>query len=235
MAIPVEEVQALKARLDLVSVVQQHGITLKRKGKDYVGLCPFHQERTPSFTVNPRKQLYHCFGCPPDGKQGGDVIRFVSRVKSLGFRETLETLGADLPPRQGPPPGHVASSIDRKECSAPKSTAPAAAIKEEIDPARAPANASGDDDAPARCPQKLLERVASFYEGTFADEPAGRQYLHARGLSDPDALKIFRAGFAAPGKLLKALPDEGDLIDQLKAIGVLTARGRELFADCVVF
>lgn len=95
MPIPVEEVQKVKQASDIVSVIEAHGVKLTRKGKDLIGLCPFHEETAPSFTVNPRDQLYHCFGCPPDGKTGGDVISFITRLKGIGFKEALAYLGGN--------------------------------------------------------------------------------------------------------------------------------------------
>jgi len=79
---------ALKRNTDLVSVVQSRGVALTRKGNDYVGLCPFHEEVTPSFHVTPRKNLFHCFGCDA----AGSVIDFVMRREGLTFREAVDRL-----------------------------------------------------------------------------------------------------------------------------------------------
>ncbi len=72
---------------DIVDVVSQY-VTLKRSGRNFLGLCPFHKEKTPSFSVSPDKQIFHCFGCGV----GGNVVHFVSKIESLNFRESLETL-----------------------------------------------------------------------------------------------------------------------------------------------
>ncbi len=85
-----DSIEALKARLDIVEVIGSY-IELKRAGSTYKGCCPFHEERTPSFNVNPQKGFYHCFGC----KAGGDVIRFVQEHERLGFNEAVEKLARE--------------------------------------------------------------------------------------------------------------------------------------------
>lgn len=82
------DAKVLKASLDLVEVVTQLGVTLKRKGVNFFALCPFHQESTPSFSVNPRAQLWHCFGCGA----GGDVFTFVQRLENLTFPQAVRKL-----------------------------------------------------------------------------------------------------------------------------------------------
>ncbi|MEW6068545.1 MAG: CHC2 zinc finger domain-containing protein [Nitrospirota bacterium] len=88
MQISKREIEAVKRSHDLMTVVSSYGIRLQRKGSNYVGLCPFHKEKTPSFTVNPKTNLYHCFGC----NAGGDVIGFVTKQEGIGFREAFEKL-----------------------------------------------------------------------------------------------------------------------------------------------
>jgi DNA primase len=81
-------IDTIKRRNDLGEVVIEHGIELKRRGKTYFGLCPFHEEKTASFGVNREAGLFHCFGCGV----GGDVIGFVVRFHQISFREALERL-----------------------------------------------------------------------------------------------------------------------------------------------
>ena len=82
-----EFVERLKAQIDIAQVVGEH-VPLKRSGTTLKGLCPFHREKTPSFTVNTAKQIFHCFGC---GK-GGDVITFVREIERLDFVEAVKVL-----------------------------------------------------------------------------------------------------------------------------------------------
>jgi DNA primase len=86
-----DDIDAVKERTDLVKLVSQH-LSLKKGGADrLVGLCPFHQEKTPSFGVSPGKQVYYCFGC---GK-GGDAITFLRELEQLSYPEAVERLAQD--------------------------------------------------------------------------------------------------------------------------------------------
>jgi hypothetical protein len=90
-------VQEARDRADLVRVVEDAGVKLKRGGSEYKGCCPFHQEKTPSFSVNRAKGVYHCHGCG----QGGNVYNFVMETQGLGFRDAVlhvaGTLGMSPP------------------------------------------------------------------------------------------------------------------------------------------
>ncbi len=85
--ISTESLDRLKQTADIVEVVSAH-TDLRRQGARWVGLCPFHDERTPSFSVDAQEKLYHCFGCGV----GGDVIKFVEEKEGLGFSEAVELL-----------------------------------------------------------------------------------------------------------------------------------------------
>ena len=91
-----ELIDEIKSSNDIVDTISQY-VTLKRSGRNFFGLCPFHKEKSPSFSVSPDKQIFHCFGCGV----GGNVIHFVSKIENLDFRETLEFLaeksGIELP------------------------------------------------------------------------------------------------------------------------------------------
>ncbi len=81
---PLEEI---KERCDLVEVVSQY-VALRRSGSTLKGLCPFHNEKTPSFHVNPQRQIWHCYGCG----EGGDVFSFVQKMDNITFPEAVELL-----------------------------------------------------------------------------------------------------------------------------------------------
>ena len=82
-----EAKEEIKKAADIVEVIGQY-VELKKRGQNYVGLCPFHSERSPSFTVNQNKQIYHCFGC---GK-GGDVFTFWMEYHNLAFPQSIKDL-----------------------------------------------------------------------------------------------------------------------------------------------
>lgn len=84
-----EKIEEIREAADIVEVIGGY-IPIKKRGKNYTGLCPFHSEKKPSFTVSPTKQLYHCFGCGASG----NVISFVMKYESLSFPEALEVLAS---------------------------------------------------------------------------------------------------------------------------------------------
>jgi len=86
-----DSIEALKARLDIVDVVGSY-LELKRAGVNFKAPCPFHDEKSPSFTVNPARQKYHCFGCGV----GGDSINFVMEYEKLNYPEAIEKLAASV-------------------------------------------------------------------------------------------------------------------------------------------
>ena len=79
--------EEIRSSNDIVDVISQY-VILKRSGRNYFGLCPFHNEKSPSFSVSPERQYFHCFGC---GK-GGDVFTFVSEIEKISFKESIELL-----------------------------------------------------------------------------------------------------------------------------------------------
>ena len=94
-----EQIEEVRSRSDIVSVIGRY-VRLKRTGSGYTGLCPFHNEKTPSFHVNPVRQMYKCFGCGV----GGNVLTFVMEYENLTFPEAMEMLaeqaGIDLPKQE---------------------------------------------------------------------------------------------------------------------------------------
>jgi DNA primase len=85
--IPEEIVEEIRLRSDIVDTISEY-VRLQRKGKNYLGLCPFHSEKTPSFTVTPDKQIFYCFGC----HTGGNVFSFLMKKENWSFVETVEHL-----------------------------------------------------------------------------------------------------------------------------------------------
>ncbi len=96
--IPEEKISEIKNAADIVDIVSE-SVLLKKAGKNYIGLCPFHSEKTPSFTVSPDKQIFHCFGC----STGGNVFSFLMKQEGFSFPEAARHLakryGVDVPDR----------------------------------------------------------------------------------------------------------------------------------------
>ena len=83
-----DTIERIKGRVDIADIVSQH-VSLSKAGQNLKGLCPFHHEKTPSFTVSPSKQIFHCFGCGA----GGNVFTFLSRLTGASFPEVVRDLG----------------------------------------------------------------------------------------------------------------------------------------------
>ena len=89
--IPEATIQEIRHRADIVALVSRY-VELKQAGRNWKGLCPFHNEKTPSFNVNPDRDMFHCFGC----QEGGDVIGFLMKHEGLSFPEATRTLAGEL-------------------------------------------------------------------------------------------------------------------------------------------
>ena len=86
---PAPWLEELRARADIVKIIGSY-VTLKKNGHRYVGLCPFHTEKTPSFVVYPETQSFYCFGCGA----GGDVITFIKKISNLEYVEAVKLLAS---------------------------------------------------------------------------------------------------------------------------------------------
>ena len=99
MRYPEEVVEEVRMKNDIVDVISGY-VKLQKKGSNYFGLCPFHNEKSPSFSVSPSKQMYYCFGCGA----GGNVITFVMEYENYSFMEALQMLadraGVALPKQE---------------------------------------------------------------------------------------------------------------------------------------
>src|SRR5512138_1459090 len=103
--IPNDFIQTLLSRVDIVDVIDRY-VPLKKTGANFSACCPFHSEKTPSFTVSPSKQFYHCFGCGAHGTAIGFLMEYGGR----GFPEAVEELARDAGlevPRVAPKPGEA--------------------------------------------------------------------------------------------------------------------------------
>ena len=191
--------EAIKGAVDLVAVIQAAGVELKREGKDWVGLCPFHADTKPSLRVSPSKGLWRCMS--PICGATGNAIQFVAKKDGVGDKEAaLRLLGA-LPGVQT-----------------------AARLEEGKVPVVVPANVAAE----------LHSRVSGFYHrALFKADRAGLGYLASRNLADAAMLEGFQVGYCN-GTLKSALPSSGEIIAQLQSLGVLNAKGNEVFYGRVV-
>ncbi|MDS3856707.1 DNA primase [Staphylococcus hominis] len=88
MRIEQSVINEIKEKTDILDLVSEY-VKLEKRGRNYIGLCPFHDEKTPSFTVSEDKQICHCFGC----KKGGNVFQFIQDIKDISFVEAVQELG----------------------------------------------------------------------------------------------------------------------------------------------
>ena len=113
--IPEHAIAEVRDRADILRVVERH-VKLKKSGRNWSGLCPFHADKDPSFTVNQERRMFHCFGC---GK-GGDVFRFVMELEGKSFpdavRDVAEQFGVTLPEREMTPDEGTYTPWDDKQC-----------------------------------------------------------------------------------------------------------------------
>ena len=191
-----DELELLKGRVDLVEVVEACGLPLKKDGKVFRGLCFLHAETEPSFTVEPVKRRWRCFGaCTTEGRRGGDAIQFLRLRQGLGFPEALDWLVARYGPvnGNGSGAGRGLLSSSKTPTSARQKQTAAPPVPPVPDPERA----------------QLLDAVVAHYEATLASSSRAQRYLENRALLVPEVLRACRVGFA-DGSLLEAIAPKGE-------------------------
>lgn len=199
------EKDRIKDTVDIVSLIRSYGIDLEEKGSSWMGLCPFHEDRNPSFSVDREKGLFHCFGCGA----GGDVFDFVMAKEGVEFKEALSIL-------KGSPSIPTEKHLKTKEV-------PAKPV-----PSKSP---SPEERPPAEI-LSSLEDATSYYHRQLSTHQDAVEYLKKRGLYTPDLLVRLNAGYC-PGDLREKL--SRDQYMELKQAGLFTEKGFETFRQCIVF
>ena len=148
MTVSQQHLDGLRARIPVSSVVGRW-VKLTRKAGEFSGLCPFHSEKTPSFTVNDKKAFYHCFGCGAHG----DVIRFVMEIEGLDFPAALEKLEGGTPEREAP---HRRSGAGSHSAQGSQPSEPSTHAEDNAEP-------DGGQDEPVEWMAKLPENFAARY------------------------------------------------------------------------
>jgi DNA primase len=207
--IPDEEIERLKREVSLERLAEARGVKLKRHGTDLIGLCPFHEDRSPSLVISPKENLWNCLGAC--GK-GGSVIDWVMRAEGVSFRHAVELL------RQQ----HLPLAADPGAKPPQRSTVP-----------KLPAPVSRDADGRA-----LLLQVARYYHEALANSPDALKYLQGRGLTSAEMIDHFQLGFANR-TLGYGLPEKNraagaELRGRLQTLGIFRESGHEHFNGSVV-
>jgi len=207
--IPESEIERLKREVSVQRLAEARGVKLARHGADLIGLCPFHDDHSPSLVISPRKNLWNCLGAC---RRGGDVIAWVMRAEGISFRHAVELLREDQFPlaarSNGKPPQ--------------LSTVPKLPV---------PVSRDADDRA-------LLLQVVSYYHETLKTTPEALKYLEARGLKSSEMIERFQMGFANR-TLGYRLPRSNrvtgaELRGRLQKLGIYRESGHEHFNGSVV-
>ncbi|AXR62011.1 CHC2 zinc finger domain-containing protein [Leptospira mayottensis] len=215
--IPKEEITRLKQETDLLSLVRSYGIELKNHGTNWMGRCPFHEDRTPSFIVTPAKNLWHCMGAC---KTGGSAIDFVMKREGLGFNEAVERLQ-----RRKPEEGFVKEGLTRNERRQ--------LLEGTTRKIPSTEGLTGEE-------KDLIFQVISYYQTTLRQTPHALEYLKERGLGSEEAITKFKIGYS-DGSLSLTLPSRGtqvgfrirDLYRDFGYFGI-SSNGTEHFRSRVV-
>jgi DNA primase len=186
-----------KAKRDnsVEDVIRRYGVDLiPASGNGQLkGRCPFHEDGTPSLSVNPDKGLWNCFA----GCGGGSVVDFVMMAEGIDRETAVERLLN----------GHRVTPIAR-----PK-------------PKKEPESALDTG--------KLLPEICRIYHNVFLRTGAAQDYLVSRGITNKDLWERFRIGYADGKTLREILPDAGETIEKLQALGILNSAGNESFYKCI--
>lgn len=207
MSISEADIAHVKQSISFAAYVRARGIELKRKGKQLLGHCPFHNDKTPSFVVDEAKGLWNCLGkCA----EGGDLYKFVMKADRLSFpaahKKLLAETGAEKPP-------------DKPKAKPEKVKAPARTeIKEKAELTKVELD--------------WLERVTTHYHGCLLRNEKAVAYLNKRGIVATEAITTFRLGYA-DGSLPEKLNEEGRAT--LQRLGVLNEKGNETMFGSVIF
>lgn len=160
------EKDEVKKRVDIVSLFESFGVKLKHRGRNYTGLCPWHDDKNPSLSVDRGKGLYNCFGCG----ESGDAVTLVEKMKNLSFREALEYLK------------HYSGEIKNSSSTAA--------------PVRMKKAGTPDYASHPEAHNLPLNSVAQYYHKRLYGNKKAEAYLEKRGLYQGQLIKRFCMGFA---------------------------------------
>jgi len=203
------EIARIKKEVSTVRLVEAYGVELKPHGKDLVGHCPFHNDKTPSLVVSPASNLWNCLGAC---NAGGSPIDWIMKTQGVSFRHAVEIL------REGSAPDPGSNAV-----KPPKRTT--------VQKLPAPVETDAED-------AELLLQVVDFYHETLKESPDALEYLASRGLNSPELIDRFKLGFANRTlgyRLPQKNRKEGQLIrERLQNLGILRESGHEHFNGSLV-
>ncbi len=202
-----EEILALKQTIKLSEVIRSRGVELKKKGKQMFGLCPFHDEESPSLAVDDEKGLWNCLGkCGI----GGDVFSFVMKSDAVSFGKAFEMLKKDSPQRHG--------DAEKKKSILPQMHTDKSRLKT-------------DKTESQKQMSEYLEKAVDYYHKSLVKNADAITYLESRGVS-LEAIQTFKIGFV-DGSLKDKINADGR--ESLLSLGILNDKLNETMFGCVVF
>jgi len=207
--IPQSFIQGLLNRVDIVDVIERH-VPLKKAGTNYIACCPFHSEKTPSFTVSPTKQFYHCFGCGAHGSAIGFMMEYVGMDFVEAVNDLASRVGMQVPVQ-----------------------------KKDVRPGMLIYKGGGQDkENPSQDLFEVMNIVTRFYREQLKRSERGIAYLKERGLTGETAAR-FAIGYAPTGwqNLAEIFPNYQSRI--LLEVGVVSESGEskryDRFRDRIMF
>ena len=201
----------VKKDVDIIKLFNHFGIELKKKGKNYTGICPWHDDTNPSLSVDREKGLYNCFGCG----ESGDAFTVVEKMKGYDFKESLKFL--------------------KDWSKSPKQTVPFASKGTEQADEQSQlkkTESSGTKPESNKLAGIDLVKITEYYHKRLFKTPKALEYLKTRGLENNELISKFKLGFS-DGTINEKLSEKQ--IEKLKSSGVLTDKGLEHFKNCITF
>ncbi|MBB6480887.1 CHC2 zinc finger domain-containing protein [Spirochaeta isovalerica] len=201
------EKDEIKKRVDILSLFSSFGVSYEKKGRSHMAKCPWHDDDTPSLSIDQGKGLYNCFGCG----ESGDIFDLVQKMEGIDFKESLKYL----------------KEFDGSIVPFPKTLE----VPAEPVPSESHQPEGGSVENESAFDSVDLERVMEFYQRSLSSSREAMDYFKSRGIG-LKVLSRFSVGYSN-GKL-KDLVSSGQK-KALKEIGVFNEKGYETFKDCVVF
>ncbi|MCL8268673.1 CHC2 zinc finger domain-containing protein [Leptospira weilii] len=211
---PKEEITRLKTETDLLALVRGYGIELKKHGLNWLGRCPFHEDKTPSFVVTPTKNLWHCMGAC---QTGGSAIDFLMKKEGMNFQEAVQVLKENLTKSTG---------------LGNKKPAPPLALSRELGRKIPTTEGLGEEE------REIIFNALSYYQSTLRESRIALSYLNTRKVGSEESITKFKLGYC-DGRMGRTLPVRQSGIgvkvrDVLKDFGILSENGQEYFRGRIV-
>lgn len=208
-----DEIERIKRQIGVFDLARSEGIEMKKMGKNYVALCVFHKEKTPSLIFTPEKNLFHCPGC----KRAGSPIDWVMHRQGVDVATAIKILKAKLPELFSKVSPNGAHSMQ---------------VNTEIGNPAPPKLDILSIEA-----QRILQRVIEYGIRSLKQNPQALAYLPGRKIVSPDLLDEFQIGFldSSFAEKLPAGREGAELRRHLRDLGILTEKGRVFFQGCIIF